>query len=255
MTHPARILITGATGAIGGALALEYAGPGRTLILQGRKADRLAELASQCTARGAQVEIRGLDLRDQHALSAWLAEVVDAGVPDLVVINAGLNTHVGESGEAEPWDQVEALLDVNLRAAMLIVQALLPAMRARRRGQLALISSLAAYFGLPATPTYSATKAGLKAYGEALRGWLAPEGIRVNVVMPGYVRSDMCDAMPGPKPFLWSPTRAAAAIRRGLERDRARISFPAPLSWGTWWLGVLPPALSVRILRWLGYGP
>ena len=71
--------------------------------------------------------------------------------------------------------------------------------------------------------------------------------------MPGYVKSPMCDAMPGPKPFLWLPERAARHIRRGLARDAARISFPFPLNWGSWWLAVLPAALSLRILGWLGY--
>lgn len=117
-----------------------------------------------------------------------------------------------------------------------------------------MISSLAAHFGLPVTPAYCASKAGVKAYGEALRGWLAGEGIRVNVVMPGYVKSPMCDDMPGPKPFLWTPERAARAIRRGLERDQPRISFPFPLNLGTWLLGTLPAGLATRIVRWLGYG-
>lgn len=244
------ILITGASSAIGGALAIEYAAPGVRLLLHGRDAGRLKEVAAVCQARGAKVATTLLDVRDFTALRAWVTGLEPL---DLVVINAGMNTHIGPNGAPEPWDEVEALLDVNLKAAMVIVQAVLPAMRARGSGQIALISSLAGYFGLPVTPTYSATKAGLKAYGEALRGWLGSQGIRVNVVMPGYVRSPMCDDMPGPKPFLWSPERAARTIRRGLKRDRARISFPFPLNWGTWWLAVLPAGLSVRIVRWLGF--
>jgi short-subunit dehydrogenase len=127
-------------------------------------------------------------------------------------------------------------------------------MRIRGSGQIALISSLAAYFGLPVTPAYCASKAGLKAYGEALRGWLAPEGIKVSVIMPGYVKSPMCDAMPGPKTLVWTAERAAKEIRRGLDRNKARISFPFPLNWGTWWLSVLPASVSTHIVRWLGYG-
>lgn len=245
------VLITGATSAIGSALAREYAASGVTLYLHGRNAERLQEVVADCQARGAQVVTTRLDVRDFTALRAWL---MGLGALDLVIINAGMNTHIGPNGEPEPWDEVEALLEVNLKAAMVIVQAVLPAMRARGSGQIALISSLAGYFGLPVTPTYCATKAGLKAYGEALRGWLAPEGIRVNVVMPGYVKSPMCDDMPGPKPFLWPPERAAKAIRRGLTQDKARISFPFPLNWSTWWLAVLPAGLSNRIVRWLGFG-
>lgn len=252
--NPASVLITGATGEIGAALALEYAAPGATLLLQGRRADRLSEITRQCQARGARVETTVLDVRDADAVRAWLDALRARRMPDLLIANAGLNTHTGLAGEPEPWGEAEAVLDVNLKASMCLVDAALPGMRARGRGQIALISSLAGYFGLPVTPSYCASKAGIKAYGEALRGWLAPQGIRVNVVMPGYVESPMCAAMPGPKPFLWSPWRAARAIRRGLARDRARISFPFPLNWGAWWLAVLPAALSHRIVRWMGYG-
>ena len=247
------VLITGATGGIGGALAVAYAEPGVTLILQGRKADRLAELAAQCESLGARVLTQLLDVRDRVALTEWLRAVSAAEAPDLVIVNAGVNTNIGPDGQGEPWDEVEALIEVNVLAALATVDAVLPAMRARGHGQIALISSLAAWFGLPVTPSYCASKAAVKAYGEALRGWLAPEGIRVNVVMPGYVESAMCDAMPGPKPLLWSPERAARTIRRRLERNSARITFPFPLDWGSWWLTVLPAAISTRIVGWIGY--
>ncbi len=245
------VLITGATSAIGGALAILYAEPGVTLHLHGRDTDRLGEVAEQCRSRGAGVVTQRLDVRDLSAVRQWLEAL---GPLDLVIITAGLNAHVGSSGEAESLADVDALVDVNLKAAMHIVHAVLPGMRARGRGQIALLSSLAGYFGLPVTPTYCATKAGLKAYGEALRGWLGAEGIQVSVVMPGYVRSPMCDAMPGPKPFLWSPERAAQVIRRGLARNKARISFPFPLNLGCWFLAVLPAGMSTRIVRCLGYG-
>jgi len=248
------VLITGATGGIGGALAEAYAVPGNTLILQGRNAGRLAELAAICTVRGAHVLTKALDVRDRTALVAWLMEVSEQNAPDLVIVNAGVNTNIGPEGEGEQWADVEALVEANVLASMATVDVVLPAMRRRGNGQIALMSSLAGYFGLPVTPSYCASKAALKAYGEALRGWLGPEGIKVNVIMPGYVKSPMCDDMPGPKPFLWSPERAARVIRRGLERDKARISFPFPLNWGTWWLAVLPAGLSTRIVRWLGYG-
>ncbi len=254
MIIPDSILITGATGEIGGALALEYARAGRTLFLQGRKTDRLAELAEQCRARGAKVHTQALDVRNREALMQWLQELCAEHTPELVIVNAGVNTNIGPDGAGECWADSEALIETNLLAAMATVNAVLPSMRQRGRGQIALLSSLAAYFGLPVTPSYCASKAAVKAYSEALRGWLISEGIHVNVIMPGYVKSPMCDAMPGPKPLLWQPEKAARFIRKGLERDRMRISFPFPLNFGTWWLTVLPAALSARIVRWLGYG-
>ncbi len=248
-----RILITGATGAIGGALAEACAAPGLELHLHGRNETKLAAVAGRCTALGATVLTERFDVRDTVALRGWIDTVCTAQALDLVIVNAGMNTDIGPAGEGEPWDEVEAVLDINLKASMAMVHAVLPAMRRRGSGQIALVSSLAGYFGLPVTPAYCASKAGIKAYGEALRGWLAPEGIRVNVIMPGYVESPMCEAMPGPKPFLWKPARAATFIRQGLEKDRARISFPFPLNLGCWFLAVLPAAVSLRILALLGY--
>lgn len=254
MKEPRCVLITGATGEIGGALALAYARPGCTLVLQGRRVERLHGLAQACQAQGAQVQLQALDVRDLAALRTWLQNLCATVVPDLVIANAGVNTDIGPHGAGERWEDAQALVEINLLAVMATVDAVLPALRQRGSGQVALVSSLAGYFGLPVTPSYSASKAGLKAYGEALRGWLAPEGIAVNVIMPGYVQSPMCDAMPGPKPFLWTPEQAARAILQGLARNKARISFPFPLNFGCWWLAVLPAGVSQRIVRWLGYG-
>lgn len=248
-----RIVITGATGAIGQALAAHYARPGNQLVIHGRQTAVLDALAASCRQRGADVESSQIDLADDDALFAWLASLCETEVPDVVIINAGMNIDIGEDGSGEAWDDASRLLEINLRVPMAMGNFLGKRMRAAGRGQLVLMSSLAAYHGLPVTPSYSASKAGVKAYGEALRGWLSSNGVGVSVVMPGYVSSKMCDEMPGPKPFLWQPDRAARVIARGVERNRARISFPFPLNFGCWWLAVLPAALSQRLLKWLGY--
>lgn len=250
---PEIVLITGATGAIGGALAAAYARPGVLIILQGRNRQRLDLVARECELAGAQVLSAAFDLRDRAQLRAWAGNIFAAHAVDLVIVNAGVNTNTGAESQGEAWTDVEALLEVNIYAAMALVDAALPSMRARKSGQIALISSLAAYYGLPVTPAYCASKAALKTYGEALRGWLGPEGVRINVVMPGYVDSQMCRAMPGPKPFLWPASKAAKVIAKGLAANRARIAFPFPLNAGTWLLSVLPPAFSGWILGVLGY--
>nr|WP_320010989.1 SDR family NAD(P)-dependent oxidoreductase [uncultured Desulfobulbus sp.] len=251
---PTRILITGATGSIGSALAQTYAGTGQILFLQGRKTHRLNEVAECCRQQGAEVHTQVLDVRDLEALRAWVTLTSQKSPLDLILPTAGININIGPNGEGEGWEESAALIEINLVAAMAVVEAALPAMRQHGRGQIGLFSSLAAYYGLPLTPSYCASKAAIKAYGEALRGWLASEGIRVNVIMPGYVESKMCREMPGPKPFLWSPERAARVIKKRLARNQARISFPFPLNLGTWYLAVLPSSLSQHILQLLGYG-
>lgn len=251
---PSRILITGATGGIGGALARRYAQPGRTLILQGRDEAKLAQLAAACRTLGADVNTGALDFRNAQALNAWLDQLAGQETFDLLIINAGVSSNVRQNPEGETWESVQHVIDINLRAALQTVTRLLPAMRQRGHGQIALISSLSAYYGLGLTPAYCASKAALKAYGEASRSWLGSEGIAVNVVLPGFVKTPMSESFPAAKPFMLQPDEAARIIERGLLLNRARISFPFPLSFAMWGLSVLPAAVSERILRALHYG-
>lgn len=251
---PSNILITGASGSIGSAFAQEYAAPGILLTLQGRNEEKLQNVAAKCRSKGACVQIEIVDLLKLPEVESFAQKMARSGPPDLLIVNAGLNTDIGADCAGEPYEKSLDLVRVNLISAMALVNGVLPAMRKRGSGQIAIVSSLAGCYGLPTTPTYCATKAALRSWGQSLRGWLASEGIRVNVILPGYVESPMCAAMPGPKPFLWQPERAAKKIRRGLQRNRARISFPFPLNLGIWALALLPDWLARTIARILGYG-
>lgn len=253
MTVMKHIVITGASGAIGTALAKAYAGPGVELTLQGRERVKLDRLAQACQALGAHARVVELDLTDIAAVTAWGERLAASGV-DLLVANAGMNIHVSPATGLENPTDAQTLVQLNLVSVMALVQAVAPAMQQKRNGQIALVGSLAGWRGLPATPSYSASKAGLKAYGEGLRSALAPHGVSVNVVLPGYVQSTMCDEMPGPKPFLWTPERAALTIKAGLAANRGRIAFPFWLSLGCQLLSVLPDGLAAWILSRMGYG-
>ncbi|NUJ57805.1 SDR family NAD(P)-dependent oxidoreductase [Cobetia marina] len=248
-----RVLITGATGEIGGALARAYADTGTTLILTGRKQRKLDAIASDCRKLGAEVECTVLNLCDEETLFTWLDEVCARGVPDIAIANAGMNTDIGPQGKGERWEDSRRLLQTNVIGTLGMAHQLAMAMKQRGSGQLVLLSSLAAWHGLALTPSYSGSKAAVKAYGEGLRSWLKPYGVGVTVVMPGYVTSPMCEAMPGPKPFEMPPEKAARRILKGAARNRARISFPFPLNFGCWWLSVLPAGISQRLLGWFNY--
>ena len=244
---PRSILITGASSGIGEALARAYAVPGTTLALGGRDRGRRDAVAGRCRAAGAGVSAETVDVTDPNAMARWVGTADGAAPLALVIANAGISA--GTGGGDEGADQVRRILAVNVDGVMNTVQPAIRAMRARapeggRRGQLAIMSALAAFRGFPGAPAYCASKAAVRVYGEALRTTLASDGIGVSVICPGYVRSRMTANNAFPMPALMDADRAAAIIRRGLARNRARIAFPWRMYAAVWALAALPPALT-----------
>jgi len=248
MRDPRTILITGASSGIGAALATVYAAPGRRLALTGRDAERLDAVATRCRAAGAEVETAILDIRDRDAVAAWIS-AVDARRPlDLVVANAGIAMGLAADEDA---DAVRRTFAVNVDGVLNTVLPVIPALTARGRGQIAIVSSVASFRGMPGSAAYCASKAAERVFGEGLRGDLAPLGVEVSVICPGFIRTPMTDVNRFPMPFLMEPGRAAAIITRGLERNRGRIAFPWPTYALCWLLAALPPGLVDILLKWV----
>jgi short-subunit dehydrogenase len=142
---------------------------------------------------------------------------------------------------------------VNLLGAVHTVAPLVPRMGARGRGRIAFIASVAAYRGIPDALGYSASKAGLRAYGEALRARIEPLGIGVTVVCPGFFESEMSDRWTCPQPLRVSGERAAGKVKRGIDRGRRRVTFPLPFAIVMRCLDLLPAGIGDSILRrWRG---
>ena len=119
-------------------------------------------------------------------------------------------------------------------------------MRARGRGTIALMSSLASFRGLPGGAAYGASKAAVRILGEGLRGEYLKDGVRISVITPGYVVSPMTDRNDHSMPFLMPASRAAAIIARGLARGRARIGFPRPMLWTVLLASIMSPNFTDR---------
>lgn len=240
------IAITGASSGIGAALAKACAAPGVRLALSGRNEARLAMVAGQCRTAGAEVDTAILDVREPGSVADWIAVQEAARPLDLVIANAGISA--GTAAGAEDRSQTGDIFAVNLEGVINTVLPAAEAMGARGRGQIAIMSSLAAFRGFPGAPAYCASKAAVRIWGEALRGSLAGRGVGVSVVCPGFVRSRMTDVNDFPMPFLMEAERAAGIILRGLARNRGRIAFPFPTYFWAWLLGALPTAVTDRLL-------
>lgn len=222
------ILITGASSGIGAALARRYASAGNRLTLNARDPGRLEAVAAECRRLGADVATMPLDLRERDAVRTWI-RTLDAATPlDLVIANAAVNGG-HPTGDVETEETGFETMDINLVGTLNVVLPCVTAMAARGRGQIALVASLAAYAPLADAPSYSGSKAALVAHGQALRAKLAPRGVRVNVVMPGYVKTPMGGELKGWRPLEMSADQAAARIAAGLQRNREIVAFPALL--------------------------
>jgi len=264
---PRRILITGGSSGIGAALAHAYAADGVTLFLGGRDTHRLEAVAADCSDRGAAVFVRCLDVTDREGMAGWITEAGAEYPLDLVIANAGISAGTGTTNgnggtlALEDPDQVRKIMAVNVDG---VVNTVFPALdqmldgappESGVRGQIAIMSSLAGFRGLPGAPAYGASKAALRSWGEGLRGHLAQHGVKVSVICPGFVVSPMTDVNPYPMPFLVATDRAARIIKNGLARDRARIAFPWPLAVLVWLMAALPPSWLDPVVRHLPKKP
>jgi short-subunit dehydrogenase len=236
-------VITGASSGIGRALAIALARPGIVLALIGRDGARLAETAQACTSRGASTALLRADVRRRDELRTVLLQFDTTHPVECVIANAGISVGTSPNGDIESEDETFDLFETNVGGALGTALPLIPRMRERRRGRIVFLSSIAALAPLPDAAAYSGSKAALLAYGLAMRERLRDEGVKVNVVCPGFVTTPMAARYLGWKPFELSPEEAASRILRGLARNQAVIAFPWPLAFAARLQQMLPEPL------------
>lgn len=246
------IALTGASSGLGRALAIAFAGPDVSMLLVGRSSARLLAVAEECRLKGANVRIAVVDVRDQVALSEALLSYDGDEPIDLLIANAGISGAPAPEGKPEPEGETRRLLDINYFGMLNTVEPLLPRFVARKRGRIAVISSLAGLRALPRLPGYSASKYAVRGYGIALRGWLGDHGVGVSVVYPGFIAPQEAGEH-GREPGM-AFEKAADVIARGLVKGRSSIAVPASTAVILAVTGLLPAALSDRIVAWFARG-
>lgn len=245
MTETRNIIITGASSGLGAALALEYAAFGVVLGLVGRNADRLEAVATLCRDKGATVIHASMNVTDSDALATWISQFDSAYPVDLCIANAGISAGTGGGGESAA--QIHHIFDVNVQGVINTIHPLIDPMKQRSKGQLAIVSSIAGFRGSPTAPAYSASKAAVRVYGQALRGHLDRSGVKVNVICPGFIKTAMTAVNRFPMPFIMDAEKAAKIIRGNLKKNKGLIAFPWPMALMARIQNLLPDALMNKI--------
>ncbi len=239
MPTPQTVFITGASSGLGQALARHYARQGAVLGLAARRGDALQTLAATL---GGAIHCYSLDVTDAMALQAAGRDfMARAGVPDIVIANAGIS--VGTlTEEADDMTAFARVFDVNVMGAVHTFQPFVAAMRDAGRGRLVGIASVAGVRGLPGAGAYSASKAALRTYLEALRVEMRDSGLRVVCISPGYIATPMTAINPYAMPFLLPADEAARRIARVIAAGQAQAVVP-------WQMG-----LVATLMKWLPTG-
>ena len=251
-TLPSRhmnILLVGASGGLGGALAAHYARPGTHLALWARDEARLAQLALQCRNAGSTSEVHICDLtRLDDAISA-LADLDRQFPIDLAIFAAGQGDIRPSGAVVESAGLIARLGTINFTAQAAMSAALAEHMAARGCGKIVLVGSAASFHALPFAAAYSGSKAGLARFADALRINMRPHGVSVTLVSPGFIDTLAARRVSGPKPLIMSPAQAAERIAKAAENGRAHLVMPWPFALLRLIDRILPRFLKDRLLR------
>ncbi len=242
--QPRRLVITGASGGLGLALARYYLERGAIVAAFARRDELLAALAAEFPDR---VYCYALDVRDAPAVQDAANDfIARAGCPDVVIANAGVSA--GTLTEyAEDLDAFQQVMDINVLGMVKTFQPFIAPMRAARQGTLAGIASMAGFRGLPGAGAYSSSKAAAISYLESLRVELHGSGVKVVTICPGYIETPMTAVNPYPMPFMLKADEAARRIARAIERQTAFTVIPWQMGLAGFLLRLLPRWLYDRL--------
>jgi short-subunit dehydrogenase len=241
-----KVLVTGATGGIGCAIARALAGRGAHLTVSGRRTDVLEPLAAEISGTAVAA-----DLGDPADVERLATRCDDT---DILVANAGLSA-AGNVLDLTA-ENLDTVIAVNLRAPMVLARLLAAQMRQRGRGHIVFVGSLSAMVSSPGSAVYSATKFGLRGYSLGLREDLHGTGVGVSIVEPGFIREAgmFADAgTPNPRGTRTSsPEEVAAGVIKAIERNRAEVLVaPIEMRAGTR-LGMMWPTFAGLVQRHSG---
>lgn len=234
---------------MGAELAKRLAKEGADVAVTARSADALQSMADDAKSWDGSIIPASADVTNAEVIRDTYAELKTAlgGAPDLAIINAGLFTPM--TARDFSADLFQKHVDVNLMGVAHVLEHVLPDMLARGAGHIAIVASVSGYRGLPKAAAYGSTKAALINLAESLRVELAPRGIVVQIVNPGFVDTPMTETNDFPMPFLMPLDKATDALYSGLKKGKFEITFPKRFTWQLKLLRILPYFLYFPLIR------
>ena len=223
------VMITGASSGIGRGLAVELGRRGARLGLVARRAELLQQVVGEIESNGGRALALATDVQDPIAVQTAADQIKEQFGPiDVLIANAGVGASA-DAAELKPGD-VARVIGINVIGVANCVAAVAPEMAARGSGQLVVISSLAAYRGLPKSAAYCASKAAVSAFFESLRLDLRPKHVDVTIIHPGFIKTPLTAGRHAQMPFLMELDDAVGKIVRAIEKRRKSYAFPWQLA-------------------------
>jgi len=242
------VVITGGSSGIGKELALQYAELGvKHIAITGRNMDRLKQVQKECEDRGATVHIIKVDVLEKEKLGAALISFDEEHPIDIIIANAGISDAM--SSKNNIIESSYEVFETNTMGVFNTIFPLIDKMKSRKRGQIAIMGSLAGFYPLKSAIAYCASKAAVLSLGRSYRSLLSKYNIGVSVITPGFVKTPLTDKNHFSMPFMMKVEDAAKCTIKGLKQDLCLITFPFIFSVLTVFLSLVPAEITSIIIN------
>ena len=244
------VIIIGGTYGIGYELSKKYLGKVQNLIILGRSEERFAQIEEELKSSKTNVSAKKLDVTNIAETNRVLNQIInDIKKIDLVIYSSGF--YKPNNTFDVDLDLYRKTIEVNFMGLINVMSVILPLLKIQQSGHVAMISSLAGFFGLPNSSGYGPSKAAMMNYSESIYNDCKKNNIYVSLINPGFVKTRLTDQNKFEMPFLMSAEKAAQIIYKGLEKKKYDITFPFVMSLIFKTLKILPKPIFLFLIKFM----
>ena len=243
-------LIIGGTFGIGYELSKIYLKKSKNLIILGRNDEKLNEISKEFSNSQTNVITKKLDVTSIEQCKQILTSIIDElGSLDLIIYSSGF--YKPNNTFDVDLDLYRKTIEVNFMGLINVMSVILPFLKQQQKGHIAMISSLAGFFGLPNSSGYGPSKAAMMNYSESIYNDCKKNNIHVSIINPGFIKTRLTEQNKFKMPFLMSAEEAAKIIYNGLEKKKYDITFPFMMSLIFKTLRILPKPVFLFLIKFM----